>query len=56
MDVRIEEGWKKELKEEFEKPYFEALTNAVKQEYSDPRIHLYPPAGKILSAFDNSCH
>ena len=54
MDVRIEEGWKNELKGEFEKPYFTALTNAVRQEYADPRFRVYPPAGKIFSAFDNS--
>ena len=25
MDVRIEEGWKNTLQEEFEKPYFQTL-------------------------------
>ncbi|MDE6562264.1 MAG: uracil-DNA glycosylase [Muribaculaceae bacterium] len=54
MEVRIEEGWKKELKGEFEKPYFWNLTNAVRMEYADPRVTVYPPAGKIFAAFDNS--
>ncbi len=54
MDVRIEEGWKRELGAEFEKPYFRNLTNAVRMEYSDPRVKVYPPAGKIFAAFDNS--
>ena len=54
MDVRIEEGWKKELRSEFDKPYFWNLTNAVRMEYADPRVNVYPPAGKIFSAFDNS--
>lgn len=54
MDVRIEEGWKRELKDEFGKPYFKALTDAVRREYMDPRWHVYPPAGKIFAAFDNS--
>ena len=54
MEVRIEEGWKRELSAEFEKPYFWNLTNAVRIEYADPRITVYPPAGKIFSAFDNS--
>lgn len=54
MEVRIEEGWKKELGAEFEKPYFRNLTNAVRIEYADPRVTVYPPAGKIFAAFDNS--
>lgn len=54
MDVRIEEGWKRELREEFDKPYFWNLTNAVRMEYADPRLTVYPPAGKIFAAFDNS--
>ena len=54
MDVRIEEGWKRELRSEFDKPYFWNLTNAVRMEYADPRVNVYPPAGKIFSAFDNS--
>lgn len=53
MEVRIEEGWKKELWGEFSKPYFGALTEAVKREYQDPRFHVYPPAGKLFAAFDN---
>ncbi len=52
MNVRIEEGWKNQLKDEFGKDYFFALTNAVRQEYSTPGLTIYPPAGKIFSAFD----
>lgn len=54
MEVRIEEGWKRELRDEFEKPYFVGLTDAVRREYGDPRVKVYPPAGKIFAAFDNS--
>lgn len=54
MEVRIEEGWKKELAEEFDKAYFKALTDSVRMEYADPRVRIYPPAGKIFAAFDNS--
>ncbi len=54
MEVRIEEGWKRELSGEFEKPYFLNLTEAVRREYADPRFRVYPPAGKIFAAFDNS--
>ena len=52
MDVRIEESWKQVLAEEFEKPYFESLTNFVKQEYSAHKC--YPPAKEIFSAFDHT--
>lgn len=51
--VRIEEGWKKELEDEFEKPYFHALTEKVRSEYADPRYKIYPPGGKIFAAFDS---
>ncbi|MDE5997330.1 MAG: uracil-DNA glycosylase [Muribaculaceae bacterium] len=54
MEVRIEEGWKRELRAEFEKPYFCNLTNVVRMEYADPQVIVYPPAGKIFAAFDNS--
>ena len=54
MDVRLEEGWKKALAEEFEKPYFKTLTDAVRREYSDPALKVYPPAGKIFAAFDTA--
>ena len=50
MDVRIEDSWKSKLAPEFEKPYFKALTDFVRQEYATKQI--FPPAGKIFSAFD----
>jgi uracil-DNA glycosylase len=50
MDVKIEPGWKVQLQEEFEKPYFKQLTEFVRSEY---RAHsIYPPAGLIFNAFD----
>lgn len=51
MDVRIEESWKRALSEEFEKPYFERLTEFVRNEYSTTTI--YPPAKLIFNAFDH---
>lgn len=51
MDVRIEESWKRVLSEEFEKPYFERLTEFVRNEYSTTTI--YPPAKLIFNAFDH---
>jgi uracil-DNA glycosylase len=50
MDVKIEESWKKQLQEEFEKPYFKQLTEFVKSEYASQTI--YPPARLIFNAFD----
>lgn len=54
MNIRIEEGWKKALNAEFDKPYFKALTDLVRREYSNPAFKVYPPAGKIFSAFDTT--
>ena len=51
--VRIEEGWKKTLNDEFEKPYFKNLTEKVKEEYANPEIKVYPPGNKIFAAFDS---
>lgn len=50
--VRIEEGWKNALKEEFEKPYFKQLVEKVKDEYANPAFRVFPPGGKIFAAFD----
>ena len=51
--VKIEEGWKKALGEEFEKPYFKSLTETVRKEYKDPRFRVFPPGNKIFAAFDS---
>lgn len=53
MKVQIEESWKQQLQEEFEKPYFEALTHFVKNEYAQGVV--YPPGKLIFNAF-NLCH
>ncbi len=50
MDVKIEETWKAVLQEEFDKPYFEILTNFVRKEYQTTTI--YPPAKLIFNAFN----
>ena len=51
MDVRIEHSWKEVLQAEFDKPYFEQLTDFVRQEYRTCII--YPPASLIFNAFDS---
>ncbi len=50
MDVKIESSWKERLHGEFEKPYFKALTDFVRDEYS--RYRIYPPGGLIFNAFN----
>lgn len=52
MDVRIEPSWKQRLADEFEKPYFAALTQRVRAEYATATV--YPPGGRIFAAFDAS--
>lgn len=50
MNVQIEETWKKVLQPEFEKDYFAALTDFVRQEYHTTTI--YPPGHLIFNAFN----
>lgn len=50
MDVKIEQGWKEMLKDEFEKPYFIKLTEFVKSEYKTQLV--FPPGKEIFNAFN----
>ena len=50
MNIRMEASWKAHLAEEFEKPYFVQLTDAVRKEYS--QTVCYPPAKLVFNAFD----
>lgn len=50
MDVKIEEGWKKQMAAEFQKDYFEKLIGFVREEYKTHRV--YPPGKLIFNAFD----
>lgn len=50
MNVKIEEGWKTALADQWEQDYFTALVSAVKAEYA--RTQVYPPANRIFAAFD----
>ena len=50
MDVRIAEDWKAILAEEFEKPYFTALTDFVRGEYAAGEV--FPTGKNIFRAFD----
>ena len=50
MNVQIEQSWKTQLADEFEKPYFEQLTNIVRNEYK--HYPCYPPGKYIFNAFN----
>lgn len=50
--VKIEEKWGQQLAAEFEKPYFTALTDFVRQEYATTQC--YPPGSKIFNAFNTT--
>jgi len=50
MDVKIENGWKSHIGEEFEKQYFVDLTKFVREEYMHNTC--YPPGKMIFNAFN----
>jgi uracil-DNA glycosylase len=50
MNVRIEESWRAQLQEEFDKPYFQELIRFVHQEYAAGTC--YPPGRQIFNAFE----
>src|ERR1044071_2271631 len=53
MDVKIDETWKKILKEEFDKPYFENIVLHLKTERSQGKV-IYPPGSLIFNAFNTT--
>lgn len=52
MNVKLEDSWKNQLAPEFEKEYFIALTDFLKEEYKTQQI--YPPGKLIFNAFDTT--
>ena len=50
MNVQIEESWREHIGEEFNKPYFKALTDFVRAEYAQNRC--FPPGRLIFNAFN----
>lgn len=50
MNVQIEESWKQQLQGEFDKPYFQQLTESVRREYMAGAC--YPPGKMIFNAFN----
>lgn len=49
-EIKIEYSWKKELAEEFNKPYWKKLTDFVRYEYLTSPV--YPPPQDIFRAFE----
>lgn len=50
MDVKIEESWRQELAEEWNKDYFVNLTRFVREQYRTGTV--FPPGRQIFAAFD----
>lgn len=50
MNVQMEESWKRQLEDEFAKPYFAQLAETVRREYSS--FACYPPARLVFNAFN----
>lgn len=52
MQVRIEESWKTQLQETFEKNYFKELVDFVREEYQSNKV--FPPGKFIFNAFEKT--
>jgi uracil-DNA glycosylase len=50
LNVQIEQSWKAQLADEFEKPYFAGIVNFLKQEKAAGKV-IYPPGNLIFNAF-----
>jgi uracil-DNA glycosylase len=53
MDVKIEDSWKKVLKEEFTKSYFQQIVTFLKTEKAAGKT-IYPPGPLIFNAFNQT--
>ncbi|MHC1774670.1 MAG: uracil-DNA glycosylase [Lentimicrobium sp.] len=52
MNPQIDQEWKEVLKDEFQKPYFEALKSFLVEEKK--RFNVYPPGQNIFEAFNRT--
>ena len=50
MQVKIDNSWRQALASEWDKPYFQQLTDFVRAEYRGGQC--FPPASRIFAAFD----
>jgi uracil-DNA glycosylase len=53
MTIKMEESWKEQLKDEFEKPYFLQLVDHLKAEKALNR-QIYPAGNNIFKAFEKT--
>ena len=53
MNVQIEESWKQNLKDEFDKIYFQQIVTFLKAEKSAGKV-IYPPGPLIFNAFNKT--
>ena len=53
MDVKIEDSWKRVLKDEFTKDYFLQIVTFIKTERAAGKI-IYPPGSLLFNAFDKT--
>jgi len=53
MDVAIDQSWKEQLREEFEKPYFAHIVGFLKEEKKQGKV-IYPPGPQIFNAFSTT--
>lgn len=52
MEVKMEQSWKQQLTEEFEKDYFKSLIAFVKSEYTTHKDRVFPKGNEIFKAFE----
>lgn len=52
MEVKMEQSWKQQLTEEFEKEYFKSLIGFVKSEYTTHKDRVFPKGNEIFKAFE----
>lgn len=50
MNIKLPQDWKNLLAEEFEKDYFQKLTDSIREQYQ--KTVCYPPGKEIFSAFN----
>src|SRR4051812_47070716 len=53
MDVKMEEGWKNVLNDEFSKSHFQNAVTFIKTEKAQGKT-IYPPGSMIFNAFDKT--
>ena len=52
MTVKLQESWKTRLADEFDKPYFKALADFVRMQYTAKGKTVYPAPKNVFAALD----